>query len=182
MNAYILNYRGCTAEVIPFTSSYDSLNNVPIVDAIIAYDCPFSGNTYLLVCHISLSVSSITHNLIPPFFLIEANIIVNYIPRIQSPDLDDITHSIWFPVSGFCIALSLRGIFSYLLTFNQREKSLFTPRMCRWWCPKARIGIQILMYMHGTRKVGLIWKATWSNRAIGPESWLKICLKLTTIW
>ena len=36
VHAYILNYTGCTAEVSPFTSFYDSLNNVPIVDVIIA--------------------------------------------------------------------------------------------------------------------------------------------------
>ena len=41
MHAYILNNTGRTAEVSPFTSSYETLNNVPIVDAIIAYDCPF---------------------------------------------------------------------------------------------------------------------------------------------
>ena len=77
MHAYILNYMGRTAEVIPFASSYDALKNVPIVDAIIAYDCPLSGKTYLLVCHNALFVSSMTHNLIPPLILRETNILVN---------------------------------------------------------------------------------------------------------
>ena len=39
-HAFIINNTGKTAEVSPFTSSYDSLKNAPIVDAIIAYDCP----------------------------------------------------------------------------------------------------------------------------------------------
>ena len=77
MHAYILNYMSRTAEMSPFTSSYDALKNVPIVDAIIAYDCPLSGKTYLLVFHNSLFVSSMTHNLIPPFILRETNVVVN---------------------------------------------------------------------------------------------------------
>ena len=85
MHAYTLNNIGRTAKVIPFTSSYETLKNVPIVNAIIAYDCPFSGKTYLLLCHNALFVSSITHNLIPPFTLRESNIIVNDVPKNSKP-------------------------------------------------------------------------------------------------
>ena len=92
------------------------MENVPIVDAIIVYDFTFHGKTYLLVCHNALFVSSMTHNLIPPFILRETNIIVNGVLKIQSPDPDETTHSIWFPDSGFRIALSLRDIFSYFFT------------------------------------------------------------------
>ena len=116
MHAYILNYTGHTAKVIPFTSSYDALKNVPIIDAIIVYNFPLSGKTYLLVCYNALFVFSMKHNLIPPFILREKNIVVNEVPKIQIPDPYETTHSIWFPDSGFCIALSLRGIFSYFLT------------------------------------------------------------------
>ena len=112
MNAYILNYKDCTAEVSSFTSSYYALKNAPIIDAIIAYNCLFSGKTYLMVYHNYLFVSLMTHNLISPFILIEANNFVNDVPKIQSPDPDETTHSIWFPDSEFRITLSLRGIFS----------------------------------------------------------------------
>ena len=118
MHAYILNYTGRTAEVSPFTSSYDALKNVPIVDAIIAYDCPLSGKICLLVCHNALFVSSITHNLILPFIIRETNIVVNEVPKIQIPDPDETTHSIWFPDSGFCIDLSLRR---YILIFSNSQ-------------------------------------------------------------
>ena len=43
MHAYILNYTYCTIEVIPFTSSYNDLKNVPNFDEIIAYGCLFLG-------------------------------------------------------------------------------------------------------------------------------------------
>ena len=124
MHAYILNYTGRTAEVSPFTSSYGDLKNVPIVDAIIPYDCLYHGGTYLLVCHIALFVILMTQNLIPPFILREIYIIVNNVPKKQSPDPDDTTHSIWFPDSGFCIALSLRGIFFYFLTCKPTREEL----------------------------------------------------------
>ena len=122
MHAYILNYTGRTAEVSPFTSSYDALKNVPIVDAIIAYDCRLSGKTYLLVCQNALFVSSMTHNLIPPFILRETNIIVNEVPKIQIPDPYETTHSIWFPDSVFCISLSLRRYISIFSNWQAKER------------------------------------------------------------
>ena len=82
MHAYILNNIGCTTEVIPLTFSYDTLKNFLFVDAIIAYDCLFSGKTYLMVCHNSLFFSLMTHNLIPPFILREEKTVVNGVPKI----------------------------------------------------------------------------------------------------
>jgi hypothetical protein len=40
--AYVLNDSGKTAQVSPFTPDYDSMTDVPIVDAAIAYDCPIT--------------------------------------------------------------------------------------------------------------------------------------------
>ena len=69
-------------------------------------------------------VSSRTHNLIPPFILIETSIVVNEVPKIQSPDPDETTYSIWFPDSEFRIAMSLRGVFSYFLTRKPTREEL----------------------------------------------------------
>ena len=120
----------------PFTSSYDALKNVPIVDSIIAYDCPFHGKTYLLVCHNALFVSSMTHNLIPPFILRETNIIVNDVSKIHIPEPDETTHSICFPDSGFFIALSLRGIFFYFLTCKPTREELVSTEYVLVMTPK----------------------------------------------
>ena len=48
-HAAIKNGAGRRAEVIPFTPDYESLSKVPIVDAAIIYDLPYSGETYLRV-------------------------------------------------------------------------------------------------------------------------------------
>ena len=57
-NAYVINYSGKTAKVRPLTSSYDALKNVPLVDAIIAYDCQYSEKTYILVLTNALLITT----------------------------------------------------------------------------------------------------------------------------
>ncbi len=115
-NAYIINVSGRTADVSPFSPDYNALQKVPIVDAAIAYDCPFSNCTHILLLHNALHVPSMAHNLLPPFIMREAGIVVNEVPRIQSvaPNVTD--HSLWFPTLKLRIPLSLWGVFSYFIT------------------------------------------------------------------
>ena len=115
-HAHVFNYTCRTAQVSPFTSAYNALENVPVVDAAIAHDCKMTGKTYLLICHNALLIKSMHHNLIPPFIMREANVVVNKVPNIQSTDPDVTHHSIWFPESRFRIPLSLRGIFAYFIS------------------------------------------------------------------
>jgi hypothetical protein len=70
-HSYILSQSGRTAEVSPFSPSYEALSAVPIVDAAVVYDCPYSGKTYILVCQNALSVPEMEHNLVPPFIMRE---------------------------------------------------------------------------------------------------------------
>ena len=67
-HAYILNTSGWTVQVSPFTPEYEALKEVPIVDAAVAYDCPYTNKTYILVFHNALSVPSMDHNLVPLSF------------------------------------------------------------------------------------------------------------------
>jgi len=97
------------------------LNNSPFVDAVIAYDLPFSVNTYLLVCRIALYVLSTRNNLIPLFVMREAGLIVIDTPKIHCSDPSVEDHSIYDPESELCIHLSLQGIFS---TFCSRAPSV----------------------------------------------------------
>ena len=54
-----------------------SIITVPIFDAAVAYDYPWSQSTYILITRNILSVPSMDHNLIPPFILREAGLTVN---------------------------------------------------------------------------------------------------------
>ena len=81
-NVAIINDTGRRAEVSPFTPDYDSLHSVPIADAAIRYDCPFSGDTFLLIVRNALSVPAMDHNLIPSFIIREAGVDIRCTPKI----------------------------------------------------------------------------------------------------
>ena len=73
-HASIINDTSRRAKVSPFTTYYDSLSKVPIVDAAIRYDFPHSGETYLLIVMNALSVPAMDHNLMPPGVIREAGL------------------------------------------------------------------------------------------------------------
>ena len=52
-----------------FAKEEKGLPEVSILDDVIAYDCPSSGETYLLVVRNYLCVPTMYINLIPPFVL-----------------------------------------------------------------------------------------------------------------
>ena len=62
--------------------------------------------------------------LLPSFMLREAGLIVNDTPKIQvnSPTVED--HSILFKETGFCIPLSLWGIFSFFPTKIPKQSAM----------------------------------------------------------
>lgn len=82
-HADILNTSGRTAQVSPFTPDYEALKEVPIVDALDAYDCPYTNKLYILVFHNALSILSMNHNWTPLFIPREAGLHVNDTPKIK---------------------------------------------------------------------------------------------------
>ena len=118
--ATIVNTSGRHAEVNAFSPEIKSLHKVPIVDAAIAYDCPYSMKTFILIIRNALHVPSMDHNLIPPFVMREAGIEVNEMPKIHAKDATTEHHSIYFQEQNLRIPLALWGIFSY---FPSRKPS-----------------------------------------------------------
>jgi len=112
----IVATEGKTINVHPFTDSLGSLQKVPIVDAAVAYDCPYSGKTYCLIIHNALFVDAMDNNLIPPFLMQEAGVVVSGVPKIHSPDPSIDDHMLMFPQDNLRIHMSLRGIISYFPT------------------------------------------------------------------
>ena len=79
--------------------------------------------TYLLIVRNALHVPSMQHNLIPPFIMREAGLVVNDVPRIHcGEEVTRESHSIISQDSNIRIPLSLKGIFSYF------ESRALTPR------------------------------------------------------
>ena len=67
--AFVFSHSGQYANVQVFAKEIKGLPAVLIVGAVIAYDCPSSGETYLLLVRNSLCVPTLEINLIPTFVL-----------------------------------------------------------------------------------------------------------------
>ena len=59
------------------------MSRVPIVNAVLTYNCPISGKTILLVVRNVLFVQSMNHNLIPPFIMQDSGLKVEEQAKIH---------------------------------------------------------------------------------------------------
>ena len=147
-DAFIFESTGRTCNVEPFSPDLGIAQNIPIVDAAIAYDCEQTNETYILIIRNALHIPSMNHNLLPPFILRQGGIIVNDTAKIHCSDPSPDDHCILFSESELRIPLKLNGIFSY---FNSRkplpselhgkDKIFITPDSTEWNpnCPSFEI-------------------------------------------
>ena len=82
------------------------------MDAVIAYDCQTSGETYLLVVRNDLCVPTIETDLIHTFILREAGLVLNDTPKIHCDDPSIENHSLFDEETGTRILFTLNGTFS----------------------------------------------------------------------
>ena len=125
-NAYILSKIGETVDVAPFTPDYRPIS-VELVDAALKYECPYSGEVKILIIRRGLHVPSMTHNLLPPFMLMEAGIQINDVPKIHVTSPSEEHHAIIFQETNFRIPLTLHGTFSYFPTSKPTTQELEEP-------------------------------------------------------
>ena len=125
-NAYILSKLGETVDVAPFTPDYKPIS-VELVDAVLKYECPYSGEVKILIIRRGLHVPSMTHNLLPPFMLREAGIQINEVPKIHVTSPTEEHHAITFQETNFRIPLTLHGTFSYFPTSKPSTQELEEP-------------------------------------------------------
>ena len=88
----IIQSYGKSADVQPFSNECSNMEKVPIVDAVLAYDCNFTMKTYPLITRNSLYVPSTENNLIPRFIIREALPFVNDVASIHC--VEDVSHKI----------------------------------------------------------------------------------------
>ena len=138
-HCFVFEWSGKRCSVQPFDKSLGSANNVPIVDAAIAYDCPYTFQTYVLLIRNALYMPSLNDNLIPPFIMRQGGAIVNEKAKIhcQDPTVDD--HCISFSNSELRIPLRLNGTFSFFHTrkptddeLQSSDKIFITPDCTEW--------------------------------------------------
>ena len=78
--AYMVQDTGDHVNVDGFVATIGSVKKVPICTMAVAYDCPFTFNTYILFFPQSLYIKGMTTNLISPFQLRSFSITVNDVP------------------------------------------------------------------------------------------------------
>jgi hypothetical protein len=76
--AHALEDDNKTCELSPYSPDYEPME-VPLVDAAVRYDR--DGRVYFLLIRNALYVPSLDHNLLPPFMITEAGVIVKETPR-----------------------------------------------------------------------------------------------------
>ena len=139
-NSFILRRTGKQVNVSGFTDRLGSAIPVDVVDAAVAYDCNYTGNTYIMIIRNALYLREMRVNLIPPFMMRLAEIDVDECPKFlaRKPTINN--HSIYFSKEDLRLPLQLYGIISYLPTrlpteedFDNAQLELeLTPKVNEW--------------------------------------------------
>ena len=119
----IIAESGNTASVHGYSDDIPA-RNIPIVDCALMYQCPYTNNKYILIAKDALHVPTMNHNLVPPFMLREAGILVDTTPKIHHDNPDESIHSLFFKDENLRIPLSLHGVFSYFPTSKPTDNDL----------------------------------------------------------
>ena len=110
---HILAQSGINVTGSAFTDDVGTMQ-IPIIDAVITYDCPDTTKVWLLIVQNVLYVESMDYNLIPPFILRESSMEVYDKPKIHhpmgTPSVTDRTFG--NEKEEFRVSFKLSGIFS----------------------------------------------------------------------
>ena len=103
-----------------FAKSAGSLDDVKIVDAVVAYDYPYQNKTFILLTRNALHVHDLCINIIPPFIMREGGITVDECPTYQAQTPSVSHHSMYSKEANLRIYFDLNGTFS---SFKNRDPS-----------------------------------------------------------
>ena len=122
-----------------FSDEIGQAISVPVVDAVLVYDCEVSGESHLLLIRNALSIPSMTNHLIPPFMMRLAGLEVDECPKFLAKKPSINNHSIYFPEEDVRIPLMLEGTISYVPTRESTRDELeslpildITPNSSSW--------------------------------------------------
>ena len=123
----IIQKIGKYTDVNGFSSDIGKMSRVPIVDAVLAYNCPISGKTTLLVSRNALFAQIMNHNLIPPFIMRKAGLKMEEKAKIHVEEPAKENHSIYSSEINLRIDLQLVGIFSVFKTRKLNDEEITEP-------------------------------------------------------
>ena len=85
-HAFIFESKNRTCNVQPFDPSLGTASKIPIVDGAVVYECPYTGEIYVLIVSNALHIPHLRNNSIPPFLMRAAGVTLNETPKIHSKD------------------------------------------------------------------------------------------------
>ena len=113
-NCRVISFTGKTVTVTPFSGEYNAMPDIPIATVGTAYDCPTTGQVYILVTHESLWFGErLGHTLWCPNQLRDNGMLVQDVPK-QWDELS--SHSIYCPAARLRLPLKMKGVVSYIET------------------------------------------------------------------
>ena len=120
-NCCIIYRTGRTCEVSPYRNDYDSITNVPIVQAATAWQSPESGQVYILIFNEALWMGdSMTHSLVNPNQLRHYGVKVQDDPTSASP-LYMMTED-----ASFSLPMKMEGTTIFADTYTPNAQELDT--------------------------------------------------------
>ena len=123
----IIQKMGKYSDINGFLSDVGTMSRVPIVDAVMSYDCPIYGKMTLLVGRNASFLQIMNHNLIPPFIMQEAGLKVEEQAKIHVKEPAKENNSIYSSVINLRIVLQLECIFSVFRTRKLNDEQIAEP-------------------------------------------------------
>ena len=110
----VLKETGKTISVEGFNKKMGSIPDVKICTVAVAYDCPTTGKTYLLLFHEALYIPALTVHLLNPTQMRMQGIEVNDVPLMSLPEEErtQLKHSIVSHDPPLHIPMDLEGVMS----------------------------------------------------------------------
>ena len=105
-NFLVLHQTKRTVTVEPFSPDLGTVEEVPIVSAVTAYECDRTGRVYLLVIHEALHMPQLQNSLLSPNQLRDFGVVVNTTPTVYDETSE---FGITIPASDVFIPFSLEG-------------------------------------------------------------------------
>ena len=112
--AKVLQQTGRTVSVHGFEHSIGSVKDIDIVTAAVAYDCPTTFKTFILIFHECLYIPTLTTCLLNPNQMREQGITIHDVPlqHLEPSERTQLSHSIISDDPAMQIPMTLRGIMS----------------------------------------------------------------------
>ena len=119
----VKEYTGVVCNVYPYSNSYKPLKQVPVVEAVTAYNHP-TGETFILVLAQALYLGDKQEpSLLCPNQMRSNRIVVDDVPKHLSVNCA-LTHSIYILSMDLRIPLEMDGVISYINTWYPNESEV----------------------------------------------------------